>query len=477
MKRTKEEIIAYIESRFTLGEQTLKSITLDQDGRPYIVRSAYLIIEKYLSAYMRGRIEPRWIAIPGLRGVGKTTLLAQLYNKIDCAPKHKIYISLDDVKRNLDVGIGEVLDVYQEIIGSPFESLTKNVYLFIDEVQYDDDWGIALKTIYDRSRRVFITCTGSSALSLQTNPDIARRMVMEKLFPVNFVEFQLIKNRKYPIRGLALQLRNALYQSESGLEVYTRLKQLENSVSEYWSDIRESDVDVYLKYGTLPTALSQPNEALIYTQINQTLNNIINRDVPQLNRFDKSTLDRLSQILYSVASYDVTSFNNISQSLGIDIRTVSAIFDAFEKTELLVRLYPYGTHDLQVKKPSKFLFYSPAFRAMYYNLVGSTVAFDNYKGKLFEDIVGFYLTKTFNSKPGVSLTYDTAENGADFILGLGPKRKIAIEASLGNKGFDQLEKTLNKIQGVYGLNITSNPLTLDQSEKYVSVPYGYFLIS
>lgn len=74
--------------------------------------------------------------------------------------------------------------------------------LFLDEVQYDKTWGLALKSLYDRTDKVFIFSTGSAALMLNTNADIARRTVFEKMQPLSFTEYLKIAHGKEEIKGL-----------------------------------------------------------------------------------------------------------------------------------------------------------------------------------------------------------------------------------------------------------------------------------
>lgn len=484
--KNNDEIKAYLESRMTLGEESLKAMTLDDKGVKFPTRSVFLVVDKYIRDFQSGEtVEPRWVAIPGLRGVGKTTLIAQLYTKINCKKFHKIYISLDEASRNLGVSIGEVLDLYEEMLEVPFEKLVDPVFIFLDEVQYDPSWGVTLKIIRDKAPKVFFVCTGSSALSLQTNPDVARRVAMARLYPLNFTEYQMIKERIYPISQLGNSVRRAIFSSETAEEVFNKIKILEPQINLYWNGggirrkkVDEKDIDTYMKFGSLPFTIAIKQEPLIYSQINQTLNSVLNKDVPQLNTFTKETIDRLSQILYSVASYDNTSFTTVSQAVGLDIKTVISIFEALEKTELLLRIYPYGPPESQVRKPSKYLFTAPAFRAMYYNLVGSTSTFEQYKGRLFEDVIGLYLHRIFSRITGASITYDSAKGGADFIVGASVTNvgNIVIEASLGKKNYEQLFNTMKKVKAKYGIVISNDPLRLSQSKTAVSIPLKYFLL-
>jgi len=115
---------------------------------------------------------------------------------------------------------------------------------------------------------------------------------------------------------------------------------------------------------------------------------------------------------------------------------------------------------------------------MYYNLIGSTFTFNEYKGKLLEDVIGLYLFRIFSKNSQSSITYDSAKNGADFILdpGVIEAGKIIMEVGMGNKGFGQVLNSSKKITAKYGLSISSTLLALDSSQFCVTVPIKFFLL-
>lgn len=474
-KTIHDKVTLYLTNQLAQAASRLKAYTTDRSGQPYLKRNAAIVLEKHIRNYSQTGSEPRWVAIPGLRGVGKTTLLAQIYSELNCGPNCKLYISLDEATKVLGINLIDILTVYEEFLGTTFEKLSEPIYLFIDEVQYEENWGLVLKSLYDRTNKVFIFCTGSSALSLQANPDVSRRVVFEKLYPMSFTEYKLIKDRHYPVKGLGTLIREAILNCSSAEDLYKQLKKLESEVNKYWSGIDRFEVDNYLKYGSLPFALQYTEEPLIYEQIEQTLTNVINKDIPQMGKFDSTTLSRMSQILFMIASSDITSLQRISKELSMSVITLTDIFEAFEKSEVLLRIYPYGSLYGQVRKPSKYLFLSSAYRNMFFNLIGSTTTFDNYKGKLMEDITGLYFYRVLGLRFGSSLTYDSAAEGADFILTI-KQQKILVEVGYGEKRFEQVIKSLKRIGGKYGISISPTELTLNKEEKVIAIPLKFFLL-
>ena len=75
--------------------------------------------------------------------------------------------------------------------------------------------------------------TGSSALALQTSADSARRMQIEKLFPLTFIEYMKIKNRMMPEKNLKSEIEHAIFESDSADEVYKKLKPLQKKAMKY----------------------------------------------------------------------------------------------------------------------------------------------------------------------------------------------------------------------------------------------------
>jgi uncharacterized protein len=409
------QVLAFVRNQITQSEILLKGLTHDAQGRELPHRDLYDKFAGYADGFLTNKTEPRWLAIAGLRGVGKTTLLAQLYTSTEGEGVRKLYVSLD---RATDLGfsLADILAAYEELLGSSFEQLDTPFFLFLDEVQYQPTWALTVKTLFDRTRNAFVIATGSSAVALQTNPDVDRRMVLEKLYPFGFSEYVHAKLQKSLPAGLSDRLRAALFGSANAQEVYDRLRTEAGLVTDYWTGIDRFEIDRYLKYGSLPFALNLSNEQLIYQQIQRLVENIITKDVTQLNAFDKPTLNKLSQLLYAIAGADTVSVGKLATTLDIDPKTVTQALDTLEKTEMLLRVYPHGAHYGQVKKPSKYLFTSSTYRAMYYNLVGSVEQYDQYKGRLLEDVAGVFLIHLFGGVPGASLAYDSAGSGADFIL-------------------------------------------------------------
>jgi len=483
---TDKDIDAYVRKQLAISHVRTKNATIERvSGEKYPRRSAILKLEQALRGFHAGQ-DPRWIAVLGLRGVGKTTMLSQLYQGIKCEPMHKVFFAIDDVKDALNIGVRELVQSYGRILAVPFEELTTPIYLFIDEVHFDANWAQTLKPLVDRSPYVFIIMTGSSVAEIRKrlDSDTARRVLPQTLHPMSFTEYQLLKNKKKmsSSAGVGQQIRKLLYEGENIDVVYKGLVALRPKVKAYWDGIdqKQKEIDTYMRYANLPFTLTYAdNEEYIYQQISQILSTIIKKDIPVANSYDKTTIDKIGPILYAIANSSTVSIHGLHTRHDIDRSVLTSILDTLEKASVLQRVYPYAQPSTQTTKPSKYLFVSSAYRSMFFNTVGSVIPYEQYKGLLLEDTIGLYLSILTRQglsswTGGISLTYDSVENGADFILST-DHRKLCIEVGYGIKKPKQANASAQRYKCDYGITVSSTPL--GKSSHSITLPLSYFLLT
>jgi hypothetical protein len=302
---------------------------------------------------------------------------------------------------------------------------------------------------------------------------------------MNFTEYMLLKTRyesikdkniniKYPVRGLKEAIKNALFYSSDADECFSRLVGLKAQVNKYWFGVDSLEVDRYLRFGTMPYALTIKDEQRIHILTNQQIDRVVERDLPELGKFDTATLATIKNILLLVAGSGEVSVTNLSNILrGISLVTLINVLETLEKAEMLIRVYPYGSTYKKVRKPSKYHFMTPAVRHTLLTVVEGESAFTNHKGWYLEDIVALSLYREFSQKLASPIFYDSAKGGADFILAF-PDRKIPIEIGHGKKEIDQAVSTLSKIKGHYGLVVCDSDLA--KEGKIVKIPLRYLLL-
>src|SRR3989339_1404796 len=473
-----QNIQKYIQNQLNRAPVLLRRYTEDKRGKPYVKRKAYTELQELVKSFLDGNTQVRMVAIPGLRGVGKTTILAQLYTELyPQFQERTLFICVDQIINLLNADLYTVLEEYQRLLGVSFEKLNSPIVLFIDEVHFDPKWQAVLKAVFDRSKQVFVFCTGSSALSLQSTPDLARRILFKTLYPLDFSEYLQLKRSYSPDAvffsssesefndNIQQQLRTALFESDGVIEVHSSLQNLQQATQKRSLSIEEFDIEQYLQYGSMPFTLGVQPE-LSYSLMNELIDRVIEKDLATVHSLSQETLQKVKNILLMVAASDAVSFTSMAKNLSdISLNTLIDVFDAFEHAEMLLRIYPYGSATKKMRKPSKFTFMSPAIRYTLLSTVDGARAFDQYKGKYLEDVVGLTLHKLFKEQ----VYYDSAKGGADFIVQSGEK-KMVIEVGFGKKGIKQVEETMKKIDARYGLLISEQPMQLFQEKNILSVP-------
>jgi hypothetical protein len=475
-----DQILKYVQSQIAQAPSRLRGHITDPAGKTYPQRHIYKKLEKHLQDFVSGRSEQRWVVVPGLRGVGKTTVLSQLFldlfSKYD--PLRILYVSLDEVTGLLNSNLMETLEAYETILGQSFERLQEPVFIFIDEVQYDPKWGLALKSLYDRSKKVFICCTGSSAVSLQTNPDIYRRVIMAKLYPLSFPEYQMLRQGIFPVKGLKERLKQIIYFSKTTKEIYESLKSLEGEILQYWSRVDKLEIQQYLSSGTLPFALQINNPNQVYESINGLLDKIVQKDIESLKSFNSQTIQSIKRLLFLLAdANDALSVSKLPNLLGIEsLPTIQKVFSVLEQAELLIRVAPYGSQKSKLNKPSKYLFMSPSIRMALLGLVGKEATHLTRMGKLLEDATALHFNREFVGAGLGRLSYDAAQGGADFILQIANQKEIVVEVGIGKKDTTQVKRTMEKIKCQYGIVISDGNLAHFEKDNIVCIPLSYFLL-
>ena len=461
----------------------------------------------------------------------QTTLLSQLYQHPKSDACAKFYLSLDELHA-AGASMEDIVAAIEHRLKSKIFNASGPVLVFLDEVHFLPQWSLAAKILYDNSRHLFLVCTGSSAISFWTNPDIGRRAKMISIPPLSFEEFRGIESLygetavsqlsgeehippKTPLleTSRALELKKAIFETGSAEEVFNRLKELEAQ------DIKTANdglVDDYVNfYGSIPYAamikhrhkcyeeelqlsiqshdrpdlqFRRPNreaaEKEIKDRILQTLNTLFLRDLEVLGTFDTKTKNKFLGLLLLLANADSVNLRKIAHNLELNVLTVQNMLQALAAGEIIIPVGPLGTSLGKIAKPYKYLFNSPALRLalspMYLNSSEEMDPGDvsRLRGRLLEDTVAMYLKRLFVNQPiaGV-LEYDAAAGGADFVImprGL-KSESIVLEVGYNKTNSDQVAKTLKRFKNKRGLVVTNRPLSLNKPAGVVFVPLSTFL--
>src|SRR3990167_7389999 len=154
-----------------------------------IKRRLYYELQKYLNS-------KEALVITGMRQVGKTTLLKQIYDEIDS--QNKLFL---DLENTLTQQIFEEMNY--DRIDIQLRKLVKSgkddkCYLFLDEIQNVKNLPSVIKYLSDHfNYKFFLTGSVSFYLRNLFSESMTGRKFLFELFPLSFSEFLEFKRVKY----------------------------------------------------------------------------------------------------------------------------------------------------------------------------------------------------------------------------------------------------------------------------------------
>jgi predicted AAA+ superfamily ATPase len=473
-----DQLIQYIQRSISSAPVILQPKILSQQRRELPHRYAFLSIKKAVDDFIYGKKDNRWIIMSGLRGTGKTTLLAQIFfylHKEKQVPlENIIYLSLDEVFGLLKSNLYEVIKSFEILIGSTLEGLDKKIYLLIDEAHYDKDWAITLKSIFDKTTNVFILTTGSCALALHTNPDISRRAQVERLYPLRFIEYVTLKYNIFPVKDKSNEISEALFLSNNAQEAYEKLKTLNSYVVGYWAKLSNLEIQKFLENGSLPFALNLLREDA-YKRVLEMLNNVIYKDLTFQTNFQNETLKNFQSLLLLLATNETISIEKVCNVIKLNHQTVIDMIEALKRCELIDTVEAFGNAEKKLSKPPKYIFLAPMIKAAFLWSIGRFNKESEVYGELLEDVAVLYFLRAGQKKKILNFARRWGSNEADYAITTNDRKKIAIEFSFGkNKTKEQAETTSENIDAKYGIVVSETELKVENN--IIFVPKRYFLL-
>jgi len=267
------------------------------------------ILEKTLKAKL---FKSKAIIISGPRQVGKTTLVKSLVNSTGLP---YLWFNGDEPS---------VPTIFQNISSNELKQLFgKNKIVVIDEAQKIDNIGTTIKLIVDLMPDIQIIATGSSSFELanRINEPLTGRKFEYFLFPISYNELV----------------------SEHG-----KLK--ENQL-----------LSQRLVFGSYPEILNDPENAK--ENLNWLSDSYLYKDLLALDTIKKSSiLIKLLQALSWQTGNEV-SYNELSQTIGSNPKTIEKYIDLLEKAYVVFRLRPLSRNlRNELKKTRKIYFYDNGIR-------------------------------------------------------------------------------------------------------------------
>ena len=272
----------------------------------------------------------RLVCIRGARGTGKTTLMLQHIKKTFGNNLEKvIYASLD----NLYFAENSLLDFVDDF------AKRGGTHIFLDEVHKYPDWSQTIKNIYDDYPELHIAFTGSSLLEiLNARADLSRRALVYDIQGLSFREYlNLLAKTDFPI----FTLEEILENNESiSADIVSKIRPFE-----YFED--------YLKCGYYPFFLEGKDD--YYDRLNETVNMILEVELPLLRKLDVSYISRIKKLLTVIGKSApfIPNATELASKIQIARQTLLQYFQYLEESRLIFQVFKESRGLGTLEKPDK----------------------------------------------------------------------------------------------------------------------------
>lgn len=275
------------------------------------------------------------LSIVGLRRTGKTVLLKQLIKKlfVTVKPEAILFLTFDEAIIPGKITLANYLNEYLEKIAPKKGQL----YIFLDEIQYNKKWQHIIKRYYDTDARIKFIVSGSSSLFLRkkTTESLAGRIFEFSLPPLSFEEYLELKN---------IDEKMLTAYRTSGVFFGAKIENMpltEKFFQQYGSEM-EREFESYLKYGQFPEIVGEENLIIIRKYLTDSIyKKTIEYDIPKIFGVEKvDELKFLFQVLVSEVG-SLVETGNIAREIGIDEKTVKKYFNYFEESFLIYLVYNF----------------------------------------------------------------------------------------------------------------------------------------
>lgn len=469
----------YINAQLNEVPSLLNNKLFSFKGNKFNKREEFDIIKRRIDDYINKDTDERLFLLPGLRGVGKTTLLFQAYEYLlkqkDISQSDILYVSCDDLNAIGEVNLNEVIEKYLKNVHNTTPALLdRQVFILVDEAHYDKKWDLHAKLIYDKSYNIFMMFTGSSSLHLYCSADMARRIKIHEILPLNYT--QHLKLRYDYAANISEYLIDLLFEGNVEKAQNEELKINRDLINiEGYND---TDWDTYFKYGAFCSVLNKKYLTDMTSELWSIVSKIVTQDITPEYNLSKRTQDNVYRVLVLIASQKPgqISQNKVAANLNNSTSTINNIFNILEQTRVMFHYQAYGGSETQSKKSWKYYIATPSLKNGINKKFGHSITNErDYDGILLENLIASLL---FNLKNKLSYTpdkifnvfYDKSNAGVDFVIQREFHKPIPLEVGLGKKSDRQVRKFMNKINSPYGVIISNKTDKIEKKKDIIYIP-------
>ena len=483
-KKMKEMQKRYIRNQIlTMPMRVNQDLT--HQNKKFNKRSDFENIINHVDNFLNGENINRFLVLPGLRDVGKTTILFQVYEYLlkekNISPQNILYFSCDRLKRTGKVDIFDVVDYYSQTYhNSIIETLSEPIFILIDEAQHDKKWALNGKLIFDGTKNIFMLFSGSSALKLSNNADAARRLLNIPIYTLTYSEHLKLKygNFKNDISDSIIQM---IFKgkTENSTEIERQIINIYSNFQNY----NVSEWKNFLQFGGFPSSFYQDADEITKKMVNM-VEKVVTTDMNNIEGINTDTQNIAFQILnyFAFQNPGEVSIGSLSNQFDAKKPLITKVIDILEKTQLIFHVEPFTASVKRTTKPYEYFFATPSLKHNLALDMGTAILEDEtaYFGKLLES----YVASSFHDLDNKSnipykIYYDdskkkSSDKNVDFVVQRGLEKPIPIEVSCGDKDESQIKRAISKYQSTHGIIISNTTSNIIKRNNIICIPPEIF---
>ncbi len=348
-----------------------------------------VLIKRDLFEKVKAHLNRREITfIIGPRQCGKTTLMWLLIEELKRQNKPWIFFSLDFEKDKIFFGSQER---FIKKLSLEFGNIP--AFVFIDEIQRKENAGLFLKGIYDRNLpyKFIVSGSGSVELKAKAYESLAGRKRIFFLSTVSLKEFINFKTG---------------YKYENHLKGYFEIDPNSYEL-----------VLEYLNFGGYPRVVLEDTFSEKLALIHEIYTSYVEKDLSYWLKIEKPEVFTSLLKIISHQAGRLTSFIELSNTLGISVPTLKTYLYYAEKTYILKKIIPFFRNiKKELTKMQVYYFYDLGLRNFSAGVFGKIEDFSE-AGFPFQNLIMLLLEERFG-ETGSTIHYWRSKDGAevDFVI-------------------------------------------------------------
>ena len=366
----------------------------------------------------------RFTVLSGARRVGKTTIMYQLMEALlenGIPEKNILYISFDNPIVKL-VNVEMILSTYETMY-----PVHGDKYIFLDEIQYTENWELWMKVIYDSRKDIRLVATGSASPIIEkgsADSGTGRWSVL-KIPTLSFYEYCKLLQLDEPELPDKMRLTELAGLSKAELlDLADRFAPLQYHFNRY------------LRIGGFPELVLSEDDDYAQRMLREdVVDKVIKRDVLTLFNIRSPLLMEKLFVYLCMNSTELFNITTAAKELeNTSVATIEGYLEALEMSNLIYRAKPMDVGSKGALKGKPKIFIADAAIRNAVLMIEDVLADEKELGIMVETcvykhMVSFYQGST--AQLGYFRKIKDNQKEVDVVVEL-PKQKILCEVKYRN---------------------------------------------